>query len=100
MLQSLHPSQPADASSETHRHAYNCAFRELDLDWHWDERTFAGLTAYGRAGVRAWVQHERPHLLRAYDLDFLVDAIERVKALCLQRIDAENAAQAAPRLAA
>lgn len=85
MPQPLYRPAPIDASADAERHAYNCAFRELDLDWYWDEVTFAGLQPYGRAGLRAWVQHERPHLLRAYDLDFLVDAIERVKAVCLQR---------------
>jgi hypothetical protein len=31
-------------------------------------------------GVRAWLERERPHLLRAYDADFLVSAIERSRA--------------------
>ena len=31
-------------------------------------------------GVRAWLERERPHLLRAYDADFLVNAIERSRA--------------------
>ena len=53
-------------SSEAHRHAYNTAFQELDLNWYWDAATFARLQPAGRAGVRAWVEHEQPHLLRAY----------------------------------
>jgi hypothetical protein len=28
-------------------------------------------------GLRAWLERERPHLLRAYDADFLVSAVER-----------------------
>jgi hypothetical protein len=31
----------------------------------------------GGEGVRAWLERERPHLLRAYDADFLVNAVER-----------------------
>ena len=38
-------------------------------------------------GVRAWLERERPHLLRAYDADFLVNAVERSR----------SAAQAAAR---
>jgi hypothetical protein len=34
----------------------------------------------GGEGVRAWLERERPHLLRAYDADFLVQAVERSRA--------------------
>jgi hypothetical protein len=83
--------------AEAHRHAYNTAFQELDLNWSWDPATCARVLAAGPAGLRAWVQQEQAHLLHAYDVDFLVDAIERVKAACLERI---AAAVAQPRLAA
>jgi hypothetical protein len=31
-------------------------------------------------GLRAWLEKERPHLLRAYDADFLVNAVESSRA--------------------
>ena len=80
MLQPLHPAAPTDAESEAHRHAYNAAFHELDLNWHWDAATFAGVQRYGRAGVRSWLETEQAHLLRAYSPEFLVDVIETTKA--------------------
>jgi hypothetical protein len=45
---------------------------ELDISREWD------LAAYGatREGMRAWLEKERPHLLRAYDAEFLVNAVE------------------------
>ena len=49
----------------------------------------------GRDGLRAYLQTEQAHLLRAYDLDFLTDAIETAKARCYevmlapQRFDGE-----------
>lgn len=86
MPHALHAPAAIDAASEAHRHAYNSAFHELDLSWHWDAETFARLQPYGRAALRAWLEREQPHLLTAYDLDFLVDAIEAVKARCHQRI--------------
>lgn len=49
---------------------YTLAFAELGLDWHWD----------GREPVRAYIEREHPHLLRVYDADFLVNAIEHVSA--------------------
>ena len=80
MAQILHTTLTADQTAEAHRQAYNAAFEELGLNWHWDPVTFAGLPAHGRDGVRAYLQSEHPHLLRAYDADFLADAIEAAKA--------------------
>jgi len=80
MVQVLHAPQSSDTSAEAHRQAYNAAFEELGLNWHWDAVTFACLPARGREGVRAYLQSEHPHLLRAYDADFLADAIETAKA--------------------
>jgi hypothetical protein len=65
---------------EMERNAYNAAFYELGLRWHWDGATWAALRARGQDAVRHYLQTEQAHLLRAYDVDFLVQAIERVKA--------------------
>ena len=48
---------------------YVLAFTELGLDWHWD----------GSEPVRTYIEREHPHLLRVYDADFLVNAIESVR---------------------
>jgi hypothetical protein len=71
-----------DRSVEAHRQAYNAAFEELGLNWHWDPVTFACLPAPGRDGLRAYLHNEQAHLLRAYEADFLVNAIETAKARC------------------
>jgi hypothetical protein len=57
-------------------HLYNLACHELDLSWQWDPATYGS----GREGLRAYLQKEQPHLLRAYDADFLVEAVEATKA--------------------
>ncbi len=72
-------STSSDATVEAQRHAYNAAFEELDLPWHWDAATYQRLTGHG-CGVRRYLETERPHLLRAYDPDFLVAAVEAAKA--------------------
>jgi hypothetical protein len=82
VLLDLHSPAITDEASEAHRHAYNAAFHELDLNWQWDARTFAGIERYGRAGVRSWVESEQAHLLKAYSAEFLVDAIETTKERC------------------
>jgi hypothetical protein len=63
---------------EIERNAYNVAFCELGLDWYWDARTYAELRASSqhKCHVRSYLEAHRPHLLRAYDADFLVQAIE------------------------
>ena len=71
-----------DRADETQRQAYNAAFEELGLSWHWDAVTYACLPARGRAGLRAYLEKEQSHLLRAYEADFLVDAIETAKDRC------------------
>ena len=60
--------------------AYNAAFHELGLRWHWDSATYEALLSLagdGPARVRHYLQTQQPHLLRAYDADFLVALIER-----------------------
>ena len=47
---------------------YALAFEELELDWHWD----------GQEPLRAYIEREHPYLLRMYDADFLVRAIESI----------------------
>jgi hypothetical protein len=62
---------------EIERNAYNAAFYELGLRWHWDEDTFARLrtSTCERERVRTYLQAHQAHLLRAYDVEFLIDAI-------------------------
>jgi hypothetical protein len=47
---------------------YALAFEELGLECHWD----------GKEPLRAYIEREHPHLLRMYDADFLVNAIESI----------------------
>jgi hypothetical protein len=59
------PAQPQPA-------AYLAAFEELDLSWQWDP----AIHGAGREGLRAYLEREHPHLLRVYDADFLLQAVE------------------------
>jgi hypothetical protein len=67
--------------------AYNAAFYELGLRWHWDLATFEGLLRQApdaRGRLSKYLSQEHPHLLRAYDVDFLSAAIEEKKAKYLE----------------
>ena len=74
---SRHTNPPRD-TLENERNAYNVTFCEMGLDWFWDAETFARLRASSleSSRVRAYLETRSPHLLRAYDADFLVNAIE------------------------
>jgi hypothetical protein len=65
------------APQELERNAFNAAFSELGLCWHWDEKTYAELASISAEGerLRRYVESQHRHLLTAYDADFLVDAI-------------------------
>ena len=79
------------------RSAFNAAFYELGLRWHWDDATFESLAAdpCERQRVRRYIEGAQAHLLRAYDADFLTDAILAAKQRC-QRALAHCAPQAMP----
>jgi len=82
MLNALLSQTTVGQAAEAHRHAYNAAFEELGLTWYWDAATYARLQAHGRDGVRVYLESEQSHLLRAYEADFLVEAIETTQARC------------------
>jgi len=74
---------PVD-SAEAERHAYNAAFHELGLRWHWNDALYRELTGAcadaprqtdANRCVRQYLETHQAHLLRAYDADFLVDLI-------------------------
>jgi hypothetical protein len=73
-----------ELQAQAEREAYNAAFEELGLNWFWDAHTYAGLPQAGGAQrVRSYLEREHAHLLRAYEADFLVTAIEAAKDRCL-----------------
>ncbi|HEY8051065.1 MAG TPA: hypothetical protein VIE63_17970 [Ramlibacter sp.] len=77
---------------DLHRQAYNSAFDELGLAWHWDRATYAWLPD-GPDRVRTYVEREHPHLLRAYEPDFLVAAVENARARCQAMLESRRAAR-------
>ena len=58
------------------QHTYHAALDELGLEWQWDPATYGS----GPAGLRAYLEKEHAHLLRVYDADFLVEAVESTRA--------------------
>ena len=93
MGQSQYPASTS-APHDSERNAYNAAFEELGLCWHWDEKTYAELRTIAAESerVRRYVESQHRHLLTAYDAQFLVDAIRVTKSRLIE--DAPGAARA------
>lgn len=73
--------------------AFNAAFHELGLRWHWDSETYRQLQlqiADEPGRIRHYLQDRQPHLLRAYDAAFLADVIQQKKAAHRQRLAASS----------
>ena len=66
------------------REAFNAAFRDLGLNWHWDVETYAVLLRLPgeKVRLRTYLEGHHPHLLKAYDADFLINAIQEAKSAC------------------
>jgi hypothetical protein len=67
--------------------AYNHAFTELELPWRWDADIFRELlrSAADRDFVGAYIERNRPHLLRVYEKAFLRDLVLTAKDRYQQR---------------
>ena len=69
---------PELGHDDVERNAYKAAFYALGLHWHWDSTTFDALKRLNpkpEACIRHYLETEHPHLLQAYDADFLAAAI-------------------------
>ncbi|HEX9390131.1 MAG TPA: hypothetical protein VF928_02325 [Usitatibacteraceae bacterium] len=62
---------------ELERRAFNQAFRELAFAWYWDTGTYLTLLCIEdqRERLRRYLETERPGILAAYPIDFLVNLI-------------------------
>jgi len=71
----------AETTIDPELNAYNAAFYALGLRWHWDADTFAALQAFACPieRIRRYLETQHPHLLKAYDPEFLASAIETRK---------------------
>lgn len=71
----------ADTERDGHRPAFNAAFADAGLDWHWDEALYGELLAVtgGKERMRFFCERYAPDFLKRPDAD------ERIKALHLAK---------------
>lgn len=78
----------AQDAADIHRCAYNAAFHELGLKWHWgpDHYDCALPPGQEKSHLLSYLQSHQDHLLRAYDAEFLVQAITAAKLRCYETL--------------
>ena len=71
----------ADTERDGHRPAFNAAFREARLDWHWDEALYGELLAVtgGKERIVHFAARHRPAFARLPDLAERVAALHEAK---------------------
>lgn len=71
----------ADTERDGHRVAFNQAFTDFALDWHWDEALYGELLSVtgGKERMRHYVEHYGPPLPSVPDFDDLVTQLHAAK---------------------
>lgn len=92
----LDPARDIQQQSEEaiHCDAFNAAFYELGLRWHWDMPTYRRLQpdADGmKDRIRDYLEREHTHILKAYNAEFLIDAILEQKTRNASRLSCGSA---------
>lgn len=78
----------AQDAAAIHCSAYNAAFHELGLKWHWEADHYESAlpASQEKAHLLSYLQAHQAHLLKAYDAEFLVEAITTAKARCYEAL--------------
>jgi HAD superfamily hydrolase (TIGR01509 family) len=83
----------ADTEQDGHRPAFNAAFAELGLDWHWDVTLYGELLAVtgGKERIRFFCERHVPEFMRRVDAEARIRELHAAKtrhyvALCTQGI--------------
>ncbi len=71
----------ADTERDGHRPAFNAAFQEFGLDWHWDIPLYGKLLAVtgGKERMKYYVDNFRPDYAKPDDFDAIVAALHKAK---------------------
>lgn len=71
----------ADTERDGHRPAFNQAFADAGLDWHWDPALYGRLLAVtgGKERIKHYVEHYRPDYVRPASFDDMVADLHKTK---------------------
>ena len=73
----------ADTERDGHRPAFNQAFADAGLDWHWDVALYGKLLAVtgGKERMKHYIDHFRPDYRKPDDFEEMVAELHKVKTL-------------------
>ncbi|MBI4988426.1 MAG: HAD family hydrolase [Rhodocyclales bacterium] len=91
----------ADTERDGHRPAFNAAFREAGLDWHWDEALYGELLAVtgGKERIAHFVALHRPDFARLPDVAERIAALHKAKTRHYTQLAASGAIPLRPGVA-
>ena len=71
----------ADTERDGHRPAFNQAFADAGLDWHWDVALYGKLLAVtgGKERMKYYIDHFRPDYSKPDNFDQLVAELHQAK---------------------
>ena len=78
----------ADTERDGHRPAFNAAFADAGLDWHWDEALYGELLAVtgGKERMRFYCEKHDPDFLKRSDADARIKSLHAAKTAHYVRI--------------
>ncbi len=82
----------ADTERDGHRPAFNAAFQEFGLDWHWDVALYGQLLAVtgGKERMKYYVENFRPDYVKPADFDAMVVRLHKAKTAHYTRMLAQG----------
>jgi HAD superfamily hydrolase (TIGR01509 family) len=82
----------ADTERDGHRPAFNAAFKEFGLDWHWDVPLYGQLLAVtgGKERMKYYVEAFRTDYIKPDNFDELVASLHKAKTAHYTRMLAEG----------
>jgi HAD superfamily hydrolase (TIGR01509 family) len=91
----------ADTERDGHRPAFNAAFREAGLPWHWDEALYGELLAVtgGKERMAFYAQHHDPAFLAAPDATARIAQLHAAKTRHFVRLSETGAIPLRPGIA-
>lgn len=83
----------ANTERDGHRPAFNAAFAEVGLSWHWDDAFYGSLldVTGGMERIRYYAEHFDPETLARPDFEDLLKRIHDIKTANYQRLLASGA---------